>query len=287
MNEENVVTTSAPTDFQKWEAEPETETSEAAAAEAGAPAAESIAEESDTSNNQETDSETENEDEPKPETPKGKKLAKRFHELTGKIRDLESKLAAKTGTPEAKTELAAPAVDKGKPKAEDFDTYEAFMEELTNYQLDQREQKRAAQEIHNKRIDAWESRSAEAKAKHPDFDEIVSRDNDVHISQAMELTILDSELGPDLAYYFGKNHAEALRISKLNPLAAAREIGKIEATLVKPATPETRKPAVTRAPKPPTPVGGSSAADLGKEPDPSDFAKWSKWKDRQERAEED
>jgi hypothetical protein len=42
----------------------------------------------------------------------------------------------------------------------------------------------------------------------------------------MAETIQSSDIGPELAYYLGTNPKEADRISRLHPLAQAKEIGK-------------------------------------------------------------
>lgn len=90
-----------------------------------------------------------------------------------------------------------------------------------------------------------------------DFDDVV--DQDLPVNQAMFESITDSELGPQIAYYLGKNPAEALRISKLSPMAAAREIGKIEAK-VTPAEPPTEPVKPSSAPKPASPVKGATTS---------------------------
>ena len=55
----------------------------------------------------------------------------------------------------------------------------------------------------------------------------------------------------DIAYYLGQNIPEARRIASLSPIAAAREIGKLEARFSGPPQKTT-----TKAPVPTNPVGG-------------------------------
>ena len=269
------------TDFQQWEAAPETQqTTETAAEEAEANTASA-------SEPKQTETETEKESEDDEELPKG--LKKRFRKLTGKIRDLEAQLAQKpaaeakpeTAKPEVKT---APATPPGKPQLANFDTYEDFVEALTDWKAEQREVKVKQTEAAKQNQTEWEKKIEAAKAKHEDWDDVVNDAVDVPVTAHMQQTIFEMENGPDVVHYLAKHPDEAKRIAKLSPLSQARELGKIEDKLGADVEQTAKKPAVSQAPRPPKTVSGSSGNDLGKEPDPSDFAKWSKWKDRQERA---
>ena len=55
--------------------------------------------------------------------------------------------------------------------------------------------------------------------------------------------ILTSDVGADVAYHLGQNRALAAQIAEMNPVEAARAIGRIEASIVapKPRT-ETKAP---------------------------------------------
>lgn len=103
--------------------------------------------------------------------------------------------------------------------------------------------------------EAYQARAEAASAKYPDFAQ-VAYGNHWNPTPAMIETIMDSDLGPEIAYHLGKNPSEAVRISQLSPASQARELGRIEATISAP------KPAVKTAPKPVNPVGakGSSGA---------------------------
>ena len=67
--------------------------------------------------------------------------------------------------------------------------------------------------------------------------------------------ILTSDVGADVAYHLGQNHALAAQIAAMNPVEAARAIGRIEAGIVQPK-PRTE----TKAPDPISPVRGSAGA---------------------------
>lgn len=98
-----------------------------------------------------------------------------------------------------------------------------------------------------------------ARAKWADYD-AVTRNPNVPITPAMADILKDSEYGPELAYHFGKNPAEAARLAPLSPVQLAREMGRLEARLT------TAKPVPKQPPAPVSPVGGSAS---GGSSDPS------------------
>jgi hypothetical protein len=94
--------------------------------------------------------------------------------------------------------------------------------------------------------------------------------NDIDFPPVFSQVILESEVGPQLMYELAKNRDEALRIRELPPIAAARELGKIEARISSKAAatkPETKQ--VTSAPKPIAPIGSNSSASRKSLDDPS------------------
>jgi len=82
------------------------------------------------------------------------------------------------------------------------------------------------------------------------------------MSQAVVHALVETEAPADVLAHLARNREEAARISRLSPLAVARELGKIEARLSASAPAPT---APTAAPPPPRPVRGAGAAP----PDPS------------------
>lgn len=107
--------------------------------------------------------------------------------------------------------------------------------------------------------EAYLARVEAAQVKYPDFAQVTGNPN-LSITPAMAETIMDSDYGPDVAYHLGKNPAEAARISKLNPVSQARELGRIEALVSAP------KPATN---PPPAPVKKVGAKTGGGQKDPS------------------
>jgi hypothetical protein len=196
--------------------------------------------------------------------PKPKGVQKRIDELTRNWREAERREAALLAMLQQKTP-AQPEPAKSepqvatRPKLEDFnydetayqaaldEYYEKKADEVVERKLSQREQERQKTE----RVKSWKTREAEFKAKNPDYEELAYF---APISDAMGELIQESEHGPELAYYLGKpeNREEALRIAQLDPVKAAREMGRLEAKFEKPAIPPAPKPvAVSKAPPPP------------------------------------
>ena len=165
--------------------------------------------------------------------------------------------------------------DPGMPKLENFSDIEEYakaredfakaqaVKELTTRQQAEA-QKREAEAIAR----SWQEKTAKADSKYDDFDEVVG---DLQPNTPFTRAIMEADNGEEIAYYLGKNPKEAARIVALNPIAQAREIGKLEAKLLaEPTTPKTP----SKAPAPIKPVGGKSGASSEAPSDSDDVATW-------------
>ena len=152
------------------------------------------------------------------------------------------------------------------PKREEFKDYEEWQAALAAHkvmsQLSARE--RAKLEGQSKEREAaleklsqqerqvlaqnWADQETEARTRYADYD-AVARNPSVPITEAMVQVMVQSEMGPDIAYYLGSNPAEAARIARMQPLEMARQMGMIEARVSLP-----RAPKQTQAPDPVSPV---------------------------------
>lgn len=163
---------------------------------------------------------------------------------------------------------AAPKVDQtpgtaeGKPHIDSFDSHAEYVEALTDWKTEQklkeRDQRLAKSQLEVDQANALKSHSSRVesfKGQHDDFDEMMENLADVPRSPALEQIIVSSENGPALLYELAKNPDEAKRIALMGPLAAAREMGKLEARLSSPAKAKTEVQKVTKAPRPMEPVG--------------------------------
>lgn len=214
-----------------------------------------------------------------------KQLAERDQELEF-LRKQNMQIAQAKSEP---VKDAAPKVDPtGKPKAADFDSHEEYVEALTDWKLAAKEKEIEAKQRetqakteYQKAVDSFRSKVAEFKKSAEDFDELVSDVDDITLSAGLQESILSSDVGPALMYELAKDRNELERIAKLSPIAAAREVGKIEARLAKAAesSKETEiKPKQTKAPPPILPVGAKGSAKSTKAPDEMDFQEFKKWR---------
>lgn len=195
------------------------------------------------------------------------KLSRRVSD-TERERDYWKQEALRAKTLEVKVETPKEAKAEGKPKADDFDTHEEYVEKLATWNIDQRlkEQDAKQRETQTKTeqqrlVDDFRSRIKTLAEKHEDFEDVMESVDDIQMSIAVQQLLLDSKNGHELSYHLAKNREEFERICKLPPLAAAREMGKFEAKYLKaPEETEPKQIKTTKAPAPINPVGSKGSA---------------------------
>ena len=133
--------------------------------------------------------------------------------------------------------------------ADQFESPEAYAEALAYQKAEELLAKREAAKQQSQVLESYQEREEAARDKYDDFEQVAYNPK-LPITNVMAETIQSSEIGPDLAYYLGSNPKDAERISRMAPLAQAKEIGKIEAKLA--AEPLVKK--TTSAPTPISPV---------------------------------
>jgi len=216
--------------------------------------------------------------EPKPTDDKGAEPSgaeKRIKDLVAKQRKAERDADYWRGVAEGKEPKAkpnntpAPAQTTGRPTIDQFETYDDYIDALTDWKVDQkvkstREEatRTNAQKKRDARISKFNDRVTEAAEEDPDILEYF-QDDTLPVTDAMGEIVLESEVGPQLLKYLGENRKEATRISKLSPLAAAKELGKIEDKILNRTTVEAKK--ISQAPAPISKVN-----PRGKVTDPTD-----------------
>jgi hypothetical protein len=237
---------------------------------------------------EEGDSETpEAEQDEKPKKKGG--FQKRIAELVREKAELAKQLADKTAVKPAE-EIKPAAAPADKPKAENFDTYDAYIEALTDWKVDQTEKTKAKAEADKRaaadaseRGKAWEKSVELAKARYEDYDEVLAGAHAMPISQAMHNTIVESgDDGPQLAYWLAQHPDEVTRIAKLSPFAAAKELGKIVATFdgeEDDDSPADKQPKATKAPEPIAPVGRKSSK-TSVQPDQMSYQDFKRWREK-------
>lgn len=191
------------------------------------------------------------------------KEAEEFAESQYKERRLAEtraeKLQAQLDELQAKT--VPPVVEAQKPKAEDFKTQEDYLDAITEWKVEQKYQQKLQQDADNRakaevdRINAeFAKRVAKAREEIPDFVE-VAKNADQMVPRYLSDFAMESELGPQLLYHLAKHPAELERLTKLSPIKAIAEMGKLETKLEAKAEPKVEpKPVVAERSRAPAPI---------------------------------
>lgn len=148
-----------------------------------------------------------------------------------RVRQIEAELTQLRVQPKAQ---AAPAQEA--PKPSDFETTDAYIAARVKWDVDQalakeREERRRTDEAAElERITATAAaRVKRAAAVVPDWDEVVST-ADVMIPSHIAAYMQESELLPELGYFFAKHPDELERISKL-PIRTAADLVRVGVAL--------------------------------------------------------
>lgn len=219
---------------------------------------------------------------PKPTTPPVSKRQQQINDLHRRAAAAEQELAALKARIEAPKQAEQPAKapepTRAKPTEAEYDTYPEFVEALAEWKYEQRAeadrvkaeaaqqtQRQAQQQQHEQqRLRTFAERASAFAAKNPAFDEkAVPFLNSVPPGTPLYDTLADSPVGPELALFLAEHPEELTRIGALTPIAALRELGKLEARYEQTAdTSASAGPVatqVTKAPAPPVTLGARPA----------------------------
>ncbi len=224
------------------------------------------------------------EEEAAPEPKKKANLDDRLKQLktgTYEMREAErqankARAAAEAAT--AKLEEAQKKSGNEKPKEDDFDTQEEYIEALTGFKAKQaileydanRKQEDAEaskRRVGEESVKDWNYRKEKAMEQYADFTENENMIQKVLVhygNPIMAQTIIDSEKGIALVQHLGRNIDELERIARMSPISTVKELARLEDKIGK----KTVKK-LTTAPNPIKPVGGGSG------PVSKDYAKMS------------
>lgn len=182
--------------------------------------------------------------------------------------------------------------DDAKPDPKDFDDYDAYSEALTDWKVDQklkaRDEERQTEakksefkKSQETKAQRYEAGIEDARKIYDDFDEVIE-EYDGPLTLGMQQALVDSEIGPQVAYYLASNRKEAERIGKMTSLVEINKaIGKIEAKIE--AQQEGKgnaddEPKTTKSPPPINPVKGSSKSK--KDPDDMSYEEYRKEREK-------
>ncbi len=133
----------------------------------------------------------------------------------------------------------------------------------------------AKRELEFQRLNSTlQSRVAEAKTRLKDWDEVIG-DSEVAALAETQNFLIESEVGPDIAYHLAKHPEEHERLNKLNPMRRIAELGKLEDKLSAKAPVAAAKKA-TSAPEKLSSVKGNAVirTDRAAAAKTGDYATW-------------
>lgn len=129
--------------------------------------------------------------------------------------------------------------------------------------------------------DSFQKKYEAAKAKHEDFEELLS-DDDSEAKQIVQGSVIDGFIldpeneGIEVLVHLCKHPGEIARIAALSPQKQIRELGKIEETVISDkenSSPEQKKPTLP-APIRPVATGTAKSAAKPENMNMEDYAKW-------------
>jgi len=110
----------------------------------------------------------------------------------------------------------------------------------------------AAQIAEHHRV--FNEKVAAAKTDYPDYDDKVTNNDKVAMSNQLYFTVQKSEMAPHILYHLVENPELIASLDKMNPIDAALKLGEIQADLR-----AARKPKPSKAAEPVKPVGQRSS----------------------------
>jgi hypothetical protein len=198
----------------------------------------------------------------------------------------DARLRAETLDRELQTlkapKAAPPPVPDGRPTVDQFDTYDAYVEALTDWKLERVEAQRTAQDqrariqqSHAQHAKTFTDRIQQAEALDPEFWSKMSPAV-VNLRPSGSLdpgetptawtaiadVLFTSDVSPALMTHFSQNDRDLQRLSTLPPNQLFRELGKLEAQYTRPAAASPGPAAglpISHAAPPIKPVGGAAA----------------------------
>jgi len=193
------------------------------------------------SESQTEDTEQEEPGKPSKRSQKVKKLAEKLTAAERERDEWRQKFEQSQGRveqPQTEANDDPYAYPVAKPKASDFpNDPQAFVEALTDWKSEEREYRMArkyeaeeAETTQREIFDSYNTRVAEARAEHEDFEQVVGK-SDLKIWPAVQQALLVHEEGPEIVYYLAKNPEVAEKLAEMNPARAVVELGHIAATM--------------------------------------------------------
>ena len=184
--------------------------------------------------------------------PRGKNAQARFNELTRLRREAERERDFYKGLA---TQQAPHSPQDGatvEPDIDDFESYGDYVKALAKHEVRQQQEATATQRTQIIREASWESKVEAARSTIPDYAQVVGS-SDIDVSNIAD-ALMESDRGPELAYYLATRPELAERLNRMSPVKAALELGRLETSLAAPAV-----KVASKAPAPATPLRSSGS----------------------------
>ena len=194
---------------------------------------------------------------------RGKNAQARIDELTRNWRETQRELALVKGLVSQSTPIS-PEQGADKPQLDDFETYDEYVDKLTDWKVDQKfaktSQESAQRNAGQIQQATWATKLEAALPNLPDYEAIVGASETPVVPHVVE-ALMEADHGPELAYHLAKNPAVVERLNAMSPAKAAMEVARLEAQITAPAARPT-----TKAPAPVNPLRPAPAlqSDLAK-----------------------
>ena len=250
-------------------------------------------------NQEETPDEPKQAEQPRDDKGRFKGVQGRIDELTRAKYEAEREAAYWRGRAGVNTDPAQapppPAAQAAAPKPtpDQFDDYGSYIEALTDWKAsdqvrkalserDQAEQQRQQAQQQDQRAKTWAERQESTRKAMPDYDEVLAS-ADTPVAPHLVDLLLDSDHGPAIAYHLAKHPNEAQRLNGLSPLGAARELGRLEASLSTKAASAQAAPVkpISQAPAPVRPISASASSGSTKSPSDMSQSEYEAWRKTQ------
>lgn len=187
--------------------------------------------------------------------------SERFQELIARRTAAEAKLAdAERERDELRARVdtlstqAKPMQEEAKPLRSKFATDDDYIEALTDWKAKQAISKRE-QEAAQARAEAdsaetarqWSQRQDAVMKALPDYAEVIGK-SEVQVPEHVHFAILESEQGPQIAYYLALHPEEARRIVQMTPIRAIKRIAALERDMMELEAEEAAEARVAKEP---------------------------------------
>jgi hypothetical protein len=228
-------------------------------------------------------------DEAQEQPAKGSGAEKRIKQLLAEKKELQRRLDA-AAKPDVKTESStaqqqSPQYAHAKPTADDkkpdgspkYNDWDEYNEALIDWKAEQKIAQYKQEQVEQEARKALKVKLDDARSRYDDADDVIfpaaQTIHDAQIPLAVKEVFAQSDLFPDLCYVVGSDPEELqkfISLAQTNPRAALakvfeyergikEELAKAGTTVAEPDSGKAPEPKRTNAPKPPSPVGGTSS----------------------------